>query len=104
MKMPDATATRFFLRRRHASFQSDVPSTSSMAALLIPDPRIDPRVREIDEEVREEQEHAEENDHSQREVVVAVLRGVDEVGAGAGHVEDRLDDDRAGEERRRERA
>src|SRR3954467_335783 len=98
-----ATAARVRGTRRRASAQSERPATSSTigrtAASLIAHPRIDERVDHVDEEVEGEDENGDEHDGPHDEGVAAVQGSLDEVAPDARQAEDRLDHDRAGEER-----
>ena len=64
---------------------------------------VDPRVGDIDEEVKHDEQRAVEDDTPSEQEDVAVEDGVHEEAADAGEIEDHLHDDGAGEEIRRQR-
>ena len=69
----------------------------------VADPRIEQRVEQIDDQVHDRDDRAEEQHRAQDHRVVAPGDALDEVAADARHLVDRLDEERAGRRRRRGR-
>ena len=69
-----------------------------------PDAAVEPRVGDVHDEVQDDEQRAIDDDHASEQEDVAVEDRVDEESARAGDVEDRFDDERAGEQIRGERA
>src|SRR5687768_1820869 len=67
----------------------------SLALLCDVDPRVDPRVRDVDQQVEAQQEQRVDHHASEDQRLVAVQHAVDEVLPEAGDVEHLLDDERA---------
>ena len=63
---------------------------------LVPDPRVESAIDEVDDEVHDGQEHAVREDDGHDHRVVAARHRLHEEAPHAGHAEDRLDEERAG--------
>src|SRR5438477_5199997 len=97
-----ATAIRLALSRPQASAHSERPAAraGAITTSVIPHPRIDERIKDIDDQVEHDREHGDYYDGAHDERVIAIERRFHEVPANPGDLEDRLDYDRAGEESR----
>src|SRR3954464_5091288 len=98
--------------RRHASRHrplgwSKTSSADSSSATLIrassrvPDPGVDHAVEQVDDEVHEHEDDREEEDAALEHGIVAVEDRLREPGTDSGPREDRLGEDRAGEQQAR---
>src|SRR5438067_1234465 len=96
------TAARLALSRPQASAHSERPATgaAAMTVSVIPDPRVDEGIENIDDQIEHDGKHGDHHHGTHDERVVAVERRFDEVSADAWDLEDGLNDDRAGEESR----
>src|SRR6187549_3177105 len=93
------------LRRAQASPQNERPATGlSTTTSVIAHPGINDGVEQVDDKVEQDGEYRDDHDSAHDQRVVAVKRCIDEIAADAWNGEDRLDDDRTGEQTGRRRA
>src|SRR5438552_17665013 len=110
--MPN-TASLFLSSRRHASRQNDEPTTNSApmtesmssvganfgcCSLFITDPRIEKAVRDIHEQIQNQDRDRDERHDSDDQRFVAIETSVDEIIAETGKREHSLDYDGAGDQ------
>src|SRR6187431_2763059 len=103
------SAPGFRMRRYHASPQSplgpsiwiSLVSSSATDTSAHPDPRIEVRVRDVDDEVHEDEDEGHEEDPALEDGVVAVLDRACEPRPHPGDGEDRLREDRPREQEAR---
>src|SRR5690348_9275868 len=86
--------------RASASAHRERPTTGAFDAgiSVIAHPRIDDGIEDVDDEIEENGEDRDQDHRAHHQSVVAIERSFDKVAPDARYLEDRLDDDRAGQQ------